>query len=119
MDHDKLFCGILKIRLVSIGPPPSVEKSLGPYPTMVEQSSGRKVPVVQAYTNGKYLGNFRVTFNDDGEVVEACGEPILLDGNIPEGISKGKRWMYNSVTVTARTNTSNRCRHVGTIGSMA
>jgi len=51
----------------------------------VEQSSGRKVPVVQAYTNGKYLGNLQLSFDEDGEVVASSGEPILLDQNIPEG----------------------------------
>ena len=59
---------------------------MGPYPTMVKQdSTGRHVPVVQAYTNGKYLGNLLVTFDAAGEVVAASGEPILLDANIPQG----------------------------------
>jgi len=66
------------------GPPPSIEPALGAYPTIVEQSSGRKVPVVQAYTNGKYLGNLQLSFDEDGEVVASSGEPILLDQNIPE-----------------------------------
>lgn len=78
----------LKLESVSVGPPPSVEKPLGPYPTMVEQSSGRKVPVVQAYTNGKYLGNFQVAFDESDEVVAAYGEPIILDRNNPEGKSE-------------------------------
>jgi len=67
------------------GPEPSLERSMGPYPTMVKQdSTGRHVPVVQAYTNGKYLGNLLVTFDAAGEVVAASGEPILLDANIPQ-----------------------------------
>ena len=53
---------------------------------MVQQVSGRRVPVVQAYAFGKYLGNLLVTFDDDGEVVATSGEPILLDHTIPQGI---------------------------------
>jgi len=52
---------------------------------MVEQDGGRKVPVVQAYAFGKYLGNLQVTFDDKGEVIDAFGEPILLDNSVPQG----------------------------------
>jgi 2',3'-cyclic-nucleotide 2'-phosphodiesterase (5'-nucleotidase family) len=52
---------------------------------MVRQPSGRQVPVVQAYAFGKYLGNLKVTFNDNGEVVATSGQPILLDNKIPQG----------------------------------
>lgn len=66
------------------GPEPSIEKSEGPYPTIVTQYSGRIVPVVQAYAFGKYMGKLEVTFDDDGEVVSAHGKPILLDHTVPE-----------------------------------
>lgn len=33
-----------------------IEKSEGPYPTIVQQSSGKEVPVVQAYAFSKYMG---------------------------------------------------------------
>ena len=52
---------------------------------MVRQPSGRQVPVVQAYAFGKYLGNLKVTFDDNGEVVATSGQPILLDSKIPQG----------------------------------
>ena len=52
----------------------------GPYPTVVRQSSGRTVLVVQAYQYGKYLGQLNVTFDDAGEVVRWSGEPLVLDG---------------------------------------
>lgn len=38
------------------GPKPDLEIPLGPYPVIVQQESGRKVPVVQAYAFTKYLG---------------------------------------------------------------
>ena len=51
----------------------------GPYP---ETMNG--VPIVQAYAYGKYLGELAITFDDDGNVIEAVGEPILLDANVAE-----------------------------------
>ncbi|XP_009563080.2 5'-nucleotidase [Cuculus canorus] len=66
------------------GTPPSTEKPAGPYPFMVDSDDGRKVPVVQAYAYGKYLGYLNVTFDEKGNVVEAVGNPILLDNSVPE-----------------------------------
>ena len=47
------------------------------YPEMVGN-----VPVVQAYAYSKYLGKIEVTFDDDGNVISAEGDPILLDASI-------------------------------------
>ncbi len=55
------------------------ESASGPYPTMVGSTA-----VVQAYAYGKYLGELNVTFNDDGEITEAIGEPIIIDGSVVE-----------------------------------
>ncbi|KAJ8270818.1 hypothetical protein GJAV_G00119630 [Gymnothorax javanicus] len=66
------------------GTPPSTEVPAGPYPFMVQSEEGYKVPVVQAYTFGKYLGFLKVTFDEAGRVVTATGNPILLDSTIPE-----------------------------------
>ncbi|XP_071597502.1 5'-nucleotidase isoform X1 [Heliangelus exortis] len=66
------------------GTPPSTEQPAGPYPFMVDSDDGRKVPVVQAYAYGKYLGYLNVTFDKKGNVVEAVGNPILLDTSIPQ-----------------------------------
>lgn len=77
------------------GKPPDVEIPLGPYPVMVTQPSGRLVPVVQAYAFTKYLGKLDVTFDSNGEVVEASGNPILLDHKIqedPEVLKDLKEW---------------------------
>ena len=60
------------------------EKADGPYPTWVNTPNGGRTAVVQAYAYGKYLGRLDVTFDDQGIVQSAIGEPILLDQSIPE-----------------------------------
>ncbi|ESY07679.1 5'-nucleotidase [Mesorhizobium sp. LNJC399B00] len=57
-------------------------KAEGPYPTMVDNPDGSKVPVVQAASYSKYLGEFKVVFDDNGNVKEASGDPIFLDKSI-------------------------------------
>ncbi|PTM94350.1 5'-nucleotidase C-terminal domain-containing protein [Mycoplana dimorpha] len=57
------------------------EKAEGPYPTMVDNPGGYKVPVVQAGAYTKYLGNLKVVFDDYGVVKEAKGDPILIDSS--------------------------------------
>ncbi|NXT86039.1 5NTD nucleotidase, partial [Zapornia atra] len=80
------------------GTPPSTEEPAGPYPFMVHSDDGRKVPVVQAYAYGKYLGYLNVTFDKNGNVVEAVGNPILLDSTVPEDEhvkEEVERWRKN------------------------
>ena len=55
------------------------EGAAGPYPTMVGRTA-----VVQAYAYGKYLGELKVTFDGEGGVVTAEGEPIVIDGKVVE-----------------------------------
>ncbi len=55
------------------------DRAAGAYPTMVGDTA-----IVQAYAYGKFLGELNVTFNDAGEIVEAAGEPILIDGEVAE-----------------------------------
>ncbi|RWM88378.1 MAG: LysM peptidoglycan-binding domain-containing protein [Mesorhizobium sp.] len=57
-------------------------KAEGPYPTMVDNPDGYKVPVVQAASYSKYLGEFKVVFDDNGVVKQASGDPIYLDKSI-------------------------------------
>ncbi|MDX8477673.1 5'-nucleotidase C-terminal domain-containing protein [Mesorhizobium sp. VK24D] len=57
-------------------------KAAGPYPTMVDNPDGYKVPVVQAASYSKYLGEFKVVFDDNGVVKQASGDPIFLDKSI-------------------------------------
>ncbi|TRY64203.1 hypothetical protein TCAL_04631 [Tigriopus californicus] len=66
------------------GPEPSTEKPSGPYPTIVMQDNGRKVPVIQAYAYTKYLGHFKVNFDDEGEVTTWTGSPMLLDNRFAQ-----------------------------------
>ena len=57
-------------------------KAEGPYPTMVDNPDGYKVPVVQAASYSKYLGEIKVVFDDNGVVKEATGDPIYLDKSV-------------------------------------
>ncbi|XP_072218766.1 snake venom 5'-nucleotidase-like [Leuresthes tenuis] len=66
------------------GKAPSTEVPAGNYPFMVKSDDGRQVPVVQAYAFGKYLGNLKVTFDDEGNVVKSTGNPILLDSSVTQ-----------------------------------
>ncbi|NWJ23494.1 5'-nucleotidase C-terminal domain-containing protein [Rhizobium sp. RM] len=65
-------------------------KAEGPYPTLVDNPGGYKVPVVQAGQYSKYLGDLRVLFDDNGVVKEAKGDPILVDASFTpdEAITK-------------------------------
>lgn len=48
----------------------------GPYPTTVEQSTGKKVPVVQAFAFSKYLGKLHVKVNS-GNILTTSKTAIL------------------------------------------
>lgn len=61
-----------------------MEGAAGPYPTMVKGPDGTEVPVAQAYAYSKYLGHLILTFDDNGVLTKAEGEPILLDKSVPE-----------------------------------
>lgn len=43
------------------GEQPDIEPIDGPYPTVVQQSSGKQVPIVQAYAFTKYLGELELS----------------------------------------------------------
>ncbi|WP_099826816.1 bifunctional metallophosphatase/5'-nucleotidase [Oceaniglobus indicus] len=60
----------------------TIEGAKGPYPVMVGDTA-----IVQAYAYGKFLGELNVTFDDDGRVTSAMGEPILLDAAVTEEAS--------------------------------
>jgi len=63
---------------------PSKEKIVGNYPTEVRQTSGKIVPVVQAYAYTKYLGHLVLTFDENGNLNRSYGDPILLTQDLPE-----------------------------------
>merc|ERR1712156_488959 len=66
------------------GPQPSSEKIVGPYPKVIQQENGKKVPVVQAYAHTKYLGHLVLTFDQNGNLTHFDGNPILLSQNLPQ-----------------------------------
>ena len=55
------------------------DRAMGAYPTMVGDTA-----IVQAYAFGKFLGELNVTFDDDGNLISATGEPIVMDGEVVE-----------------------------------
>lgn len=54
----------------------------GPYPTMVPAADGVDVAVATAYSYGKYLGHLILTWDDKGRLIEAGGQPVLLDASV-------------------------------------
>lgn len=71
----------------------SSDDAEGPYPTMIDGPDGTPTAVVQAYAYGKFLGELNVTFDDNGVITEAAGEPIIIDNTIvenPELVSRIK-----------------------------
>ncbi|MCG3267079.1 bifunctional UDP-sugar hydrolase/5'-nucleotidase [Yoonia sp. I 8.24] len=57
----------------------NTEEGAMAYPTMVGD-----VPVVQAYAYSKYVGHLVLTFDDEGNVISATGDTILLDASVAE-----------------------------------
>lgn len=58
-----------------------MEGAQGPYPTMVKGADG-DVPVVTAYAYSKYVGHLTLTWDDNGKLIAAEGQPILLDASV-------------------------------------
>lgn len=65
-------------------PPNTGDVADGEYPIIITRANGKRVPVVQAYAFGKFLGYMEVEFDDQGNLVEFNGNPILLDGSVPQ-----------------------------------
>lgn len=55
--------------LLYSGQQPDAEVSEGPYPTIVTQSSGKTVPVVQAYAFTKYIGVLRLNVSSNVKTI--------------------------------------------------
>jgi 5'-nucleotidase / UDP-sugar diphosphatase len=55
------------------------ERAVGPYPVMVGNTA-----IVSAYAYGKFLGELNVVFDDDGNLVSAEGEPLVMDAAVTE-----------------------------------
>lgn len=76
---------VLATDLIFTDKKPSVETAIDTYPVIVTQKSGKKVPIVQAYAYTKYLGSLTVKFDNKGNVIEASGNPILLNSTVQKG----------------------------------
>ncbi|CAG9773881.1 unnamed protein product [Ceutorhynchus assimilis] len=55
-----------------------------PYPKVITQKSGKRVPVVQAFAYTKYLGVLNCTFNTNGDLIKFAGQPLLMETSIPQ-----------------------------------
>ncbi|ODN02906.1 Snake venom 5'-nucleotidase [Orchesella cincta] len=88
------------------GDAPDIEKPLGPYPFIVTQEdTSKRVPIVQAYAFGKYLGYLNLTFDEQGELKSYGGNPILLDGSVPQDpqvLERVHEWGKNVSEMTKR-----------------
>ncbi|RDE09109.1 bifunctional metallophosphatase/5'-nucleotidase [Pelagibacterium lacus] len=58
------------------------ESAAGGYPTLIDGPDGNEVPVVTAYSYGKYVGDLTVTWDAEGNVISAEGDPILIDASV-------------------------------------
>ncbi|CAL8073312.1 unnamed protein product [Orchesella dallaii] len=89
------------------GDAPDIEKPLGPYPFIVTQEgTSKNVPIVQAYAFGKYLGYLNLTFDGEGALKSYGGNPILLDGSIPQDetvLQRVHEWGQNVSEMTKRS----------------
>ncbi|KAF9808321.1 hypothetical protein SFRURICE_008374 [Spodoptera frugiperda] len=54
---------------------------LGPYPVVVEQAS-RKVLIVQAAAHTQYLGEIKLTFDDNGHLLRWAGNPHYIGNDV-------------------------------------
>jgi len=61
---------------------PSGDEIIGPYPTMVNNTGGGRVLVVQAFAYTKFLGKVDLKFSEDGHLISWTGDPILLDNRV-------------------------------------
>ena len=87
-DVDLIVGGHSQTFLFNGNSTPSIEVPAGPYPTYVEQPNpevSKKVPVVQAYAYGKYIGRLDIVFDDEGDIISAEGAPVLLDSSQEKG----------------------------------
>nr|XP_037273915.1 protein 5NUC-like [Rhipicephalus microplus] len=56
----------------------------GDYPTVVNRTDGSVGLVVQDYWFGKFLGFLQVSFDNNGNVINWTGNPILLNSSVKE-----------------------------------
>lgn len=87
----------------------SADAASGPYPTMIG-----KTAIVQVSPYGNYLGTLRVTFDEDGTVMKAKGDPILLDSAVAADGAVAKR-IAEAEALLANLATTAIAKATGTI----
>lgn len=75
--HTFLYSGV---------PPLTSDTPYGPYPVVVTQGNGKKIPVVQAYAYTKYLGLLNLSFDENGNLNFWEGKPLLLNDDVPQDV---------------------------------
>lgn len=60
------------------------KRAKGPYPAIAKGVDGNDVPIVSAYAYGKYLGELKITFDDNGVVTASAGKAHVLDSFVTE-----------------------------------
>ena len=87
------------------GNPPSTEEPYDVYPIKINSNKKTQL-VVQAYAHAKYLGFLNVTFNEEGEIVKAEGNPILINHLTPIDleVESEKNKLQSKVEKIAKVN---------------
>ena len=62
------------------------DRAEGPYPTMIGNTA-----TVSAYDYGKFLGKLNVMFNDQGDILGADGDALIMDVNVPKDVATVQR----------------------------
>jgi 5'-nucleotidase/UDP-sugar diphosphatase len=60
----------------------TAENTSYPYPEMVEGPGGQMTAVVSAGAYSKYLGHSILEYDDDGNLISATGDTVILDASI-------------------------------------
>ena len=62
------------------------DRAEGPYPTMIGNTA-----IVSAYDYGRFLGELNVTFNDQGDILGADGDALIMDANVSKDVATVQR----------------------------
>ena len=91
---------------MSISRKPSINrKPYDDYPIKINSNKKTQL-VVQAYAHAKYLGFLNVTFNEEGEIDMAEGNPILIRNSTPTDpeVDTEKKKLQAKVDSIAKVN---------------
>ena len=78
-----LFC----VHVIISGCPPGEEIPLDDYPIVIHPDDDPEgtVLIIHGTVYAKYLGRLNVVFDEEGQVSEWYGNPILLDDEVEQG----------------------------------